>query len=110
MTPIAPKRRLYAFLLADYLIIAAFYLLLALSGGFAFPHLDDLYTLNFEPGRCGHAENSSLLHTVLPQGRLTDHPPSVRQFRACDFVFLWIRARRNEPASDKWPLASFAIN
>lgn len=33
----------------DYVLICCFYLLLALTGIFAFKHLDDLYTLNFVP-------------------------------------------------------------
>lgn len=37
---------------ADYLLILLFYLLLAFTGIFAFAHLNDLYTLNFQPDRC----------------------------------------------------------
>lgn len=49
VSPIAQKDRLKAALSLDYIWIAAFYLLLALTGAFAFQHLDDLYTLNFIP-------------------------------------------------------------
>lgn len=64
VTPIQPKRGLYRFLAADYLLIAAFYLLLGLTGVFAFyPHLADLYTLNFVPDRCPSARNGSMMGT-----------------------------------------------
>ncbi|KAJ8889087.1 hypothetical protein PR048_008581 [Dryococelus australis] len=53
VSPIADKSRLSRFLAFDYGLIAAFYLLLALTGAFAFSHLDDLYTLDFVPGDCG---------------------------------------------------------
>nr|CAD7430571.1 unnamed protein product [Timema monikensis] len=56
VSPIADKTRLSRFLALDYVLIAAFYLLLALTGAFAFQHLDDLYTLDFGPranGDCG---------------------------------------------------------
>lgn len=41
-----------ALLAADYVLILAFYLLLAFSGIFAFPVIYDLYTLNFVPDQC----------------------------------------------------------
>ena len=44
-----------ALLAADYILIVAFYLLLAFTGIFAFPSLYDLYTLNFVPCDEGHA-------------------------------------------------------
>ncbi|CAB3370906.1 Hypothetical predicted protein [Cloeon dipterum] len=51
ITPIKDKNRLYSSLLADYLLVVSFYLLLALTGVFAFNHLEDLYTLVFwQPG------------------------------------------------------------
>nr|CAD7594828.1 unnamed protein product [Timema genevievae] len=56
VSPIADKTRFSRFLALDYVLIAAFYLLLALTGAFAFQHLDDLYTLDFGPranGDCG---------------------------------------------------------
>jgi hypothetical protein len=51
ITPIDNKSKLYRCLAADYLLVACFYLLLALTGIFAFSHLEDLYTLVFwRPG------------------------------------------------------------
>ena len=70
VTPITPKRRLYRFLVADYILIAAFYLLLALTGIFAFQQLEDLYTLNFVPNRCPNSTSPTvqLLSSILPKG------------------------------------------
>lgn len=49
VAPISDKNRLNIKLSADYLLIGSFYLCLALTGAFAFAHLEDLYTLNFIP-------------------------------------------------------------
>lgn len=49
IAPIRQKGRVKAALGLDYVGIAFFYLLLALTGAFAFRHLEDLYTLNFVP-------------------------------------------------------------
>ncbi|KAK4009870.1 hypothetical protein OUZ56_019013 [Daphnia magna] len=65
LTPISPKRGLYKLLALDYILIAGFYLLLGLTGIFAFPHLEDLYTLNFVPNRCPHGPSGNLTATVL---------------------------------------------
>ncbi|XP_071444260.1 transmembrane protein 104 homolog [Hetaerina americana] len=55
VTPIADKSRLSWGFALDYVMIATFYLLLALTGVFAFyPNLHDLYTLDFwQPRGCG---------------------------------------------------------
>lgn len=47
VSPIADKSRLFGLLALDYLLIAVFYLLLALTGVFAFAQVSDLYTLDF---------------------------------------------------------------
>lgn len=49
VAPIRDKNGLHKMLSADYMLIASFYLLLAMTGTFAFAHLEDLYTLNFIP-------------------------------------------------------------
>lgn len=49
LAPISSKKSLKSLLSVDYSLIAAFYLCLALTGAFAFSHLEDLYTLNFVP-------------------------------------------------------------
>lgn len=49
VAPIRQKERLKVALGMDYVGIAFFYLLLALTGAFAFRNLQDLYTLNFVP-------------------------------------------------------------
>lgn len=47
--PISDKKHLKLLLSYDYLLIIFFYIVLALTGSFAFAHLEDLYTLNFIP-------------------------------------------------------------
>lgn len=49
VAPIRDKNGLHKMLSGDYMLIAGFYLLLALTGSFAFAQLEDLYTLNFIP-------------------------------------------------------------
>lgn len=64
VAPIANKSVLNRFLALDYILIALFYLLLALTGAFAFEHLDDLYTLDFGPrasGDCSKSDNIFML-------------------------------------------------
>lgn len=60
VAPIVNKSMINRFLGFDYILIASFYLLLALTGAFAFERLDDLYTLDFSPrglGDCSKNEN-----------------------------------------------------
>ncbi|XP_011639469.1 transmembrane protein 104 homolog isoform X1 [Pogonomyrmex barbatus] len=64
VAPITNKSKLNRFLALDYTLIALFYLLLALTGIFAFDRLDDLYTLDFGPrgsGDCSKSENIFML-------------------------------------------------
>lgn len=65
-------------------MIAAFYLLLALTGVFAFQQLEDLYTLNFVPNRCPNARTDTitLIDQVLPKGMLI---PNIMEIK-----FAWI--------------------
>lgn len=49
LTPITNKSRLDGALAADYFLVLSFYLILALTGVFAFPELNSLYTINFTP-------------------------------------------------------------
>ncbi|XP_005191156.2 transmembrane protein 104 homolog isoform X1 [Musca domestica] len=49
LAPIRDKMAVGRILCADYLVICLFYLLLAMTGIFAFDRLEDLYTLNFIP-------------------------------------------------------------
>lgn len=57
VAPISNKGTLNRSLAFDYLLIAFFYLILALTGTFAFAHLDDLYTLDFGPRVPGNISN-----------------------------------------------------
>lgn len=49
LTPISNKKHIKTLMSTDYILISTFYLLLAITGIFAFKHLEDLYTLNFVP-------------------------------------------------------------
>lgn len=49
LIPIKEKNKIARILSLDYFLIAALYLILALTGVFAFAKLEDLYTLNFIP-------------------------------------------------------------
>lgn len=55
----------FRFLAVDYVLIASFYLLLALTGVFAFPHLDELYTLVFNPRCSASSIEDSLLMRII---------------------------------------------
>ena len=57
VAPISDKSKLNKSLGLDFILIAIFYLLLALTGVFAFEQLDDLYTLDFGPRNCSNGEN-----------------------------------------------------
>lgn len=57
IAPISDKSKLNKSLSFDFILISIFYLLLALTGIFAFEHLDDLYTLDFGPRNCSYGEN-----------------------------------------------------
>lgn len=49
LAPIRNKHAVQRIMCADYLVICLFYILLAMTGIFAFDRLEDLYTLNFIP-------------------------------------------------------------
>lgn len=49
IVPISDKKHLKSLLSCDYLLILTFYIVLAITGAFAFAQLEDLYTLNFIP-------------------------------------------------------------
>jgi len=48
ITPFREKKHLYSILLLDYCLIFSFYILLSFTGIFTFPHIQKLYTLNFQ--------------------------------------------------------------
>ncbi|KAG7189433.1 hypothetical protein KM043_017135 [Ampulex compressa] len=75
VAPIANKSILTRGLCLDYVLIASFYLLLALTGAFAFEHLDDLYTLDFGPRGSGDCSKSDMgtVHHREPHILLQDH-------------------------------------
>lgn len=49
LAPISNKQQIKSLISFDYGLICTFYLLLAITGAFAFANLEDLYTLNFVP-------------------------------------------------------------
>ena len=49
VTPVRTKPKIPAILGLDFVVIAAFYLLISLTGIFAFDRVPDLYTLAFQP-------------------------------------------------------------
>ncbi|KAL7295534.1 transmembrane protein 104 homolog isoform X2 [Trichogramma pretiosum] len=57
IAPISNKSKLYKSLSLDFILISCFYLLLAITGVFAFRELDDLYTLDFVPRNCSTSQN-----------------------------------------------------
>ncbi|XP_052788196.1 transmembrane protein 104-like isoform X2 [Mya arenaria] len=58
ITPIKNKSRLYALLASDYFLILIFYLLVSLTGIFAFNSIEDIYTLNFfKPDSCDESNS-----------------------------------------------------
>lgn len=65
VAPIANKSTLNRSLALDYVLIASFYLLLALTGAFAFEHLDDLYTLDFGPRGSGDCSKSTNIFMLI---------------------------------------------
>ncbi|XP_042228578.1 transmembrane protein 104-like isoform X3 [Homarus americanus] len=64
ITPVTEKRSIVKLLAADYMLILMFYYLLAFTGIFAFEHLNDLYTLNFQPDRCKTDDTSVIIYSL----------------------------------------------
>ena len=62
VSPITNKQRLKSLISLDYVLICCFYLFLAITGAFAFAHLQDLYTLNFIPNQ---DQSSSLFLKIV---------------------------------------------
>jgi hypothetical protein len=73
VSPVADKSRLFRHLALDYTAILIFYLALALPAVFAFPTLEDLYTLNFtpQPGAPLYSEIINYFLTLFPVFTLT---------------------------------------
>ncbi|KAM7353143.1 transmembrane protein 104 homolog isoform 2-T2 [Cochliomyia hominivorax] len=65
LAPIHDKQAVRRILCADYIVICLFYILLAMTGIFAFERLEDLYTLNFIPDQTDdHSFNAELLVVI----------------------------------------------
>lgn len=60
IAPISDKRSITKKLSIDFFLIFSFYLLLALTGSFAFKTLEDLYSLNFI-----HSDDSSIFGRII---------------------------------------------
>ncbi|XP_023213625.1 transmembrane protein 104-like isoform X2 [Centruroides sculpturatus] len=61
ITPIRSKKNLTLFVLADFFLILGFYSLLCFTGIFTFSHLKDMYTLNFQPEKCGSGNDRIII-------------------------------------------------
>ncbi|XP_014219543.1 transmembrane protein 104 homolog isoform X2 [Copidosoma floridanum] len=61
IAPISDKSKLNRSISYDFILISFFYILLALTGVFAFEQLDDLYTLDFGPKGCRTDDNIVLI-------------------------------------------------
>lgn len=55
VTPVRSKENIFKLLASDYILILCFYSLLSFTGIFALNRVDDIYTLNFQPGKAGGA-------------------------------------------------------
>lgn len=64
ISPFADKQFVVRQLGLDYLLICSFYVLLALTGSFAFKHVYDLYTLNFVPNNFDFGSSSFIVETI----------------------------------------------
>ncbi|KAI8118582.1 putative transmembrane protein 104 [Lucilia cuprina] len=65
LAPIRDKLAVRRILCADYIVICLFYILLAMTGIFAFERLQDLYTLNFIPDQTDdHSFKAELLVVI----------------------------------------------
>lgn len=65
LAPIRDKNAVRRILCADYIVICLFYILLAMTGIFAFERLQDLYTLNFIPDQTDdHSFKAELLLVI----------------------------------------------
>ncbi|XP_068142582.1 transmembrane protein 104 homolog [Drosophila tropicalis] len=59
LAPIRQKKMIAKIISFDYIFICSFYILLALTGIFAFEHVKILYTLNFLPQKVPHTDFAS---------------------------------------------------
>lgn len=74
LSPISDKSKLKTSLGIDYILISVFYVLLAVTGAFAFKHLHDLYTLDFGPRGSGDCSSPSQLGMLIVQYFLAFFP------------------------------------
>ncbi|XP_017467297.1 PREDICTED: transmembrane protein 104 homolog isoform X2 [Rhagoletis zephyria] len=65
LTPISDKQKIRSIISYDYILICTFYIVLSLTGAFAFAELQDLYTLNFIPDTIsGHMYGANVLLAI----------------------------------------------
>jgi len=65
LAPLRNKSKVSQILSYDYILICMFYILLAMTGIFAFEHVEDLYTLNFLPQSGGSSGFLSNLYIAV---------------------------------------------
>ncbi|XP_030379559.1 transmembrane protein 104 homolog [Scaptodrosophila lebanonensis] len=61
LAPLKHKLKAVKILSYDYIVICTFYIVLAMTGIFAFEHIEDLYTLNFLPSKVDYSNFFSVL-------------------------------------------------
>lgn len=80
LVPIKDKQKIAKIVSYDYFLVGLLYLVLALTGIFAFKHLEDLYTLNFNPSGEQHSiffEGVEYFLTLFPVLTLTTSFPII---------------------------------
>ncbi|XP_062126017.1 transmembrane protein 104 homolog [Drosophila sulfurigaster albostrigata] len=65
LAPLRNKSKVSKILSYDYIVICMFYIVLAMTGIFAFEHVEDLYTLNFLPDQENSKDFLSGLYVVI---------------------------------------------
>nr|BAN21333.1 conserved hypothetical protein [Riptortus pedestris] len=97
LAPVSDKSKIFTHLALDYSAILIFYLTLALTALFAFPSLDDLYSLDFIPTGSAWSVAAGIFLTSFPIMTLTTSFPIISVtlrsnlqaiFSSCDWWFL----------------------
>lgn len=109
LTPIRDKEKsVYNIIRLDYIIICVFYIFLALTGIFAFEHVEDLYTLNFIPEKNSTANHSLRVNleivvdyflTLFPVFTLSANFPIVAITLKNNLHFLFLSVTRYETSN-----------
>lgn len=109
LTPIRDKEKtVYSTIRLDYIIICFFYIFLALTGIFAFEHVEDLFTLNFIPEKNSTTDNNLRVNleiavdyflTLFPVFTLSANFPIVAITLKNNLHFLFLSVTQYETSS-----------